>query len=70
MSLKVSPWTWRQDHPKCKFCKYMKTVIPKIDADLAPYDICQVKDKIVNDELPRWFCQCYEVDTDKLTFDK
>lgn len=64
----ISPAGWRRDHPRCKFCKYIEYVVPEIN--LAPYCKCKVKDKIINEELPRPFCQCYDVDYGKLTFYK
>lgn len=65
--LTSAPRRWREDHPKCKFCQYIELVIPK--ADHTPsYWHCKIKDKIVNKELPRYFCECYEVDREKIDF--
>lgn len=55
---------YRKRHKKCKFCKYLITVIPKIDC-VPIYTECIAKDKvIVCDSTYRPFCSCYTVKED------
>lgn len=64
-------FTYRQKHPKCKYCKYLRLRgshnICGID-----YYLCIAKDKIIQDnmpnmtQVPRLFCSLYEVDENKI----
>ena len=60
----MNPSTWRLNHPKCKFCQYLKFVSLPVGAD---YYKCIAKDKIINYiGLPRYFCTCYKVKLEDL----
>lgn len=56
---------YRKQHQKCKFCKYLKHVIPHVNC-VQSYYHCEAKDKIIRDifpdmtEFPR-LCSCYEL---------
>ena len=55
---------WRQRHPKCIFCQYLKyiTIPAFVCGDTGYYD-CKVKDKIIRcPNMPRPWCQCYKVE--------
>lgn len=62
---------YRKKHPKCKYCKWLKYVSTNF-LPMADFYTCKAKDKIIKDylpdmrEVPRWFCNCYEVDESKL----
>lgn len=44
---------YRQNYPKCKYCKYYTVEI---------FDYCIAKDKIISSiDIFRPFCSCYEV---------
>lgn len=55
---------WRQRHPRCIFCHYLKYVAMPAFAycsDNGYYD-CKVKDKIIrHPNIPRPWCPCYKV---------
>lgn len=59
---------YRTKHKRCKYCKYFKIVINCYGGD---YCYCTAKDKIIEDyfpdmtQVPRCFCQCYEVKDDE-----
>ena len=55
---------YRRKHKKCKYCKYLKLEVPRIDTVPAYYK-CVAKDKIIRDMYPdmrnvRRACACYE----------
>lgn len=55
---------YRNKHKKCKYCKYLRLIVPCVDIVPAYYK-CVAKDKIIQDTLPdmtniRRFCSCYE----------
>ena len=62
---------YRKKHPKCKYCKWLKFICTKT-IPCNDYYICKAKDKIIRKyfpdmtEIPRWFCECYEVDETRL----
>ena len=63
----MEPSTWRLNHPKCKFCQYLKFVSPPTHLQDADYYKCVVKDKIIKCiGLPRPFCVCYKVNWEDL----
>ena len=56
---------YRKKHKRCKYCKYLKLEVPRIDTVPAYYK-CVAKDKIIRDMLPDMtnvlrFCSCYTV---------
>ena len=60
---------YRKKHPKCKFCKYLKHVIPHVSI-VPSYYLCEAKDKIIKDFLPDMtefprLCSCYELKDEK-----
>lgn len=56
----MTPEEYRRKHKKCKYCKYMRHVIPKACL-VYPFDECVVKDSIIySTEIPRPFCKCFE----------
>ena len=67
----MEPSTWRLNHPKCKFCQYLKFVsLPAYFAG-TDYYRCIAKDKIINYiGLPRYFCSCYKVKLEDLKCEK
>lgn len=60
---------YRQMQKKCKYCKYLK-YDSSGERIGVPELVCKAKDKIIRDwipdmtNVPRWFCQCYEVKED------
>ena len=53
---------YRQTHPKCKYCKYLKYVIPHVNIGICGYYECKAKDIQINYiSIPRLLCQCYVV---------
>lgn len=61
---------YRQIHKKCKYCKYLKYDSSSERIGVPGFYVCKVKDKIIRGgipdmtNIPRWFCQCYEVQED------
>ena len=56
-----SPREWRNKHPRCSFCKWLKLEVIKINLSIPDYYKCIVKNKIINcTDLPRPWCSCYE----------
>lgn len=51
---------WRRKHKKCAFCKYLKLLIPVVP-NCASGCFCNVKDKMVNPDLPRPFCELFRL---------
>ena len=51
---------WRRKHRRCKFCKHIRYMNMPLNCNGAD-TWCAAKMKIVNDELPRFFCLVYEV---------
>ena len=58
---------WRRKHPKCKWCKHCEFVYPFQQAYVScpDYYDCNAKDKIVHPNIPRIFCQLFELKEDK-----
>lgn len=52
---KMTVKEWREKHRRCKFCKY-RLIIGDI------YAWCAVRKKLINEELPRWFCPVFELE--------
>ena len=60
-------YKYRKKHPKCKYCKFHKAYIRGIGIQEFYFQECTAKDKYIEFEnLPRWFCKCYEVDKEKI----
>lgn len=52
---------WRDTHPRCSFCKWLKFEVIKVDLPMADYYKCIVKNKVINcTDLPRPWCRCYQ----------
>ena len=51
---------WRSKHKKCAFCKYLKLLIPPAP-HCEPGYLCAAKDKMVNPNLPRPFCELFRL---------
>lgn len=61
----LSPHDWREKHPRCSFCQWLKFETVKVDLPMADYYKCIVKNKIINCiDMPRPWCRCY---TTKIT---
>ena len=57
----MSPQRWRDTHPRCSFCKWLKFEVIKVDLPMADYYKCIVKNKVINcTDLPRPWCCCYQ----------
>lgn len=57
----MSPQRWRDTHPRCSFCKWLKFEVIKADLPMADFYKCIVKNKIINcTDLPRPWCRCYQ----------
>lgn len=57
----ISPQRWRDTHPRCSFCKWLKFEVVKVNLPMADYYKCIVKNKVINcTNLPRPWCSCYE----------
>lgn len=57
----MSPQRWRDTHPRCSFCKWLKFEVVKVNLPMADYYKCIVKDKIITcTSLPRPWCRCYQ----------
>lgn len=55
---------YRKKHPKCKYCKHLKTYIRGFEGYI--FHECLAKDRFIDfPDLPRWFCSCYEIDYTK-----
>lgn len=55
---------YRKNHPKCKYCKHLKTYPRGFEGYI--FHECLAKDKFIDfPNLPRWFCSCYEIDYTK-----
>ena len=52
---------YRRKHPKCKFCHYAKYRVLHEGA----FCECTVKEKLVNDEIPRYLCKAFELRREK-----
>ena len=51
---------YRRRHPKCKWCNHCRYVTPP--AMICPsYYRCDVKDKVVNENVSRLFCSVFEL---------
>lgn len=60
----LSPHDWREKHPRCSFCQWLKLEMVKVNV-VPDYYTCIVKDKIINfTNIPRPWCRCY---TTKIT---
>lgn len=63
---------YRKKHPKCKYCKWLKFISVTSFLPMTSFYKCIAKKKTINDcfpdmtNIPRWFCECYEVDETKL----
>lgn len=56
----MNPLEWRDKHPRCCFCRWLKFEVIKVDLPIDYYK-CIVKDKIINcTNLPRPWCRCYQ----------
>ena len=63
----LTPYEWREKHPRCNFCQYVRLISPICCAD---YYKCAVKDKIIEFvNMPRPLCKCYKVRPEE-RFDK
>lgn len=56
---------YRKRNKKCKYCKYLRCVVPRISLVPTYYE-CIAKDKIIRDMFPDMrnilrICSCYEV---------
>ena len=63
ITMKRTPYDWREKHPKCKFCRYCEFVSPstKFGVMCPDYYKCEVKDRIIHlPNMPRPLCMCYE----------
>jgi hypothetical protein len=61
---KMTPYKWREKHPRCEFCHWLKLEVVKVDS-MADFYKCLVKDKIINfPDMPRPWCRCYKVKLD------
>lgn len=49
---------YRRRHKKCKWCIYNKHVVPPVLC-CPSFCECMVKDKIINENLPRPFCSLF-----------
>lgn len=58
---------YRQKHHKCKYCINLRYNSRYENCGGSEYFFCEAKEKIINryspdmTNVPRWFCQCYEV---------
>lgn len=61
--MSLTPLTWRLHHPKCVFCRWLKyDNTERLGLGCSGYFKCQIKEKIIRYiNLPRHYCQCYEV---------
>lgn len=56
---------YKNKHKRCKYCKHLKFDMGR--DTVPPFFMCLAKDKVIRDflpdmtEVPRLFCQCYEV---------
>lgn len=53
---------WRNNHPKCIFCKYYSA--RRVGIEEVTVQQCIAKDKFLNnftERIPRYFCETYEV---------
>lgn len=60
----LTPYEWREKHPRCSFCKYNVFTSPsdKYGISCPDYYRCKVKDRIImRPDLPRPWCGCYKV---------
>lgn len=63
----MSPQRWRDTHPRCSFCKWLKFEVIKVDLPMADYYKCIVKNKVINcTDLPRPWCRCYKTKLDPI----
>ena len=61
--MKKTPIEWRQQHPRCAFCHWLKyDKIPDIlGLGFNGWYECSVKEKTIHHiSLPRPFCKCYK----------
>lgn len=62
----LNPHDWREKHPRCSFCQWLKFETVKVDLPMADYHKCIVKNKIINcTDMPRPWCKCFKVKLEK-----
>lgn len=53
----LSPHDWREKHPRCSFCQWLKIETAVLRGD---YHKCIVKNKVINyTNMLRPWCRCY-----------
>ena len=60
----VKPLEWRERHPRCIFCEYLRfdTTASRLNIPCADYYECTVKKKIIKyPRLSRPWCPCFKV---------
>lgn len=63
-------YKYRQKHKRCKYCNHLKYDNSGKRIGIPGFHVCKAKDKIIRDmipdmrNVPRWICQCYEVEED------
>ena len=71
MSDPSPPITWRLNHPRCAFCKYLRfdATPTRLGLSCPDYYKCILKQKIINyPAMPRPWCKCFDVKP--INFDK
>ena len=60
----LNPQEWRESHPRCEFCKYLRHDYTATKLNLSrcdDYQECIIKKKVIKiPKLPRFWCRCYE----------
>lgn len=64
MKNNITPYEWRQKHPRCEFCQYLRldTTATRLNLPCSDYYECSVKNKIIHHiKMPRPWCKCFVV---------
>ena len=65
LKMRMTPYKWREKHPRCEFCHWLHFEVIKVDLPMADFYKCLVKNKIINfTDMPRPWCRCYKVKLD------
>lgn len=58
---------YRRKHPKCKWCKYCKAIVPS-NLPVPSFDKCLLKEIIIRRNWMANFCKYYECKYDELKY--
>ena len=60
----LTPYEWREKHPRCDFCQYLRldTTATRLNLPCSDYYECTIKNRIIKyPKMLRPWCRCYKI---------